>query len=143
MAWHASVENRKAVGDQGERSFAASIICVCGGHFRFIGDAYPGCPDFTCDTCGQLVDVKSSPQSERTGNLAVSVIPWRHYPDDLLLVTKINGRWIGEYKRNIQLVVKDRAPTHNSADAQFGNTRFHLIAWKDFKALALLGYKRR
>lgn len=141
--WHANADTRKAIGDEVEKAFAQTIACHCGGHFQFIGDAYPGCPDYTCDNCGQLVDVKSSPQAEQTGNLSVSVVPWGKYPDDLLLVTRIDGRWIGEYKRNIQPVSKDHAPTHCSTNTPFKNTRFHLIAWKDFKALARLGYKRR
>ena len=141
--WHANAETRKAIGDQAESTFAAQMACVCGGRFKFIGDAYAGCPDFTCDRCGQLVDVKTSPQAIRTGNLAVSVVSWRHYPDDLLLVTKINGQWLGEYKLNIRLASQNHAPAHASTGTHFKNTSFHLIAWKDFRPLTVLGYQRR
>lgn len=142
-SWHDNAAVREAVGKTAESDFASSIVCHCGGRFKFIGDSYPGCPDFTCDICGQLVDVKISPQAERTGNLAVSVIPWRHYPDDLLLVTIINGRWLGEYKQHIQIVSGDRAPTHASTGTRLKNTRFNLISWKTFRTLADLGYRRR
>lgn len=141
--WHANVESRKTVGDAYEVEFADSIRCHCGGAFQFIGDGFAGCPDFTCDNCGQLVEVKGSPQAERTGNIAVSAIPWSHYPNDMLLVTKIKGRWIGEYKGRIGSVSEVYMPTHHSTDKKFHNTRFRLIPWKTFRTLSSLGYQPR
>lgn len=143
MVWHDHPEIREAIGTVSENDFSAHIVCICGGRFKFIGDSYPGCPDFTCDNCGQLVDVKSSPQAQYTGNLSVSVIPWSHYPDDLILATKIDGEWIGEYKRNIQLVSKDNTPMHQSVHPTLKNTRFHLISWAKFKSLKSMGYGER
>lgn len=138
--WHDSAEKRKAIGDSAEREFEKEVRCVCGGRFAFIGDSYPGCPDFTCEQCGALVDVKSSPQSKQTGNLAVSSIPWRNYPGDLLLVTNVSGKWIGEYKRNIILVGREQSPTHSPDGSQLGATRFYLISWKTFRTLSDLGF---
>src|SRR5688572_19499078 len=106
--WHEDANTRKRVGDALENLFAKEVRCHCGGEFQFIGHRYKGCPDYTCDYCGQLVDVKGSPQAERTGNLAVSAIPWSKYPDELLLATKVKGQWVGEYKRFI--AVKNKTP---------------------------------
>jgi len=142
MKWHDDANTRARIGNEVEDKFSDAVICSCGGRFNFIGDSYPGCPDFTCENCGQLVDVKSSPQAERTGNLSVSVVPWSNYPDELLIVMQIAGRWIGEYKRYIQLL--DSAPqkaTHHSQHPKFGNTSFHLIAWKNFRSLESLGFQ--
>jgi len=135
--WHENAVTRKRGGDQAENLFAKEVRCHCGGHFEFIGSLRPGFPDFTCDYCGQLVDVKSSPQAEQTGNLAVSAIPWSHYSYNTLLVTKINGEWIGEYK--LYISVKNHSPyqpTHKSRA-----TKFHLISWKPFRPLTEIGYQ--
>jgi hypothetical protein len=135
--WHQNASTRKRGGDRAEQRFAKQVRCHCGGQFRFVGKLRPGFPDFTCENCGQLVDVKSSPQAEQTGNLAVSAIPWSHYPDEMLLVTQINGQWIGEYKRYISVQnYKPYRPTH-AARA----TEFYLISWKAFHRLAELGYR--
>lgn len=136
MRWHDSANIRKRGGDAAESGFAAQVRCHCGGQFNFIGNLRAGFPDFACDNCEQLVDVKSSPQAERTGNLAVSAIPWSHYPDDMLLAAFIGGRWIGEYKRDIQPSnQKPYEPTHRDRP-----TRYHLISWRGFRSLSELGY---
>lgn len=124
MKWHEDAKTRANIGDQAESRFARDVRCHCGGEFTFIGNAYPGCPDFTCSNCEQLVDIKYSPQAERTGNIAVSAIPWSKYPDDLLLITFYHGKWIAGYKRDIRTSNNDPfAPTHRSRA-----TRFYLIA---------------
>lgn len=135
MAWHSDPNTRRAIGDNAEKLFAEQVRCHCGGEFDFIGTLRPGFPDFTCMLCGQLVDVKASPQSERTGNISVSERPWEGYPDDMLLVTRIGERWLAEYKRHI--CVSNKIPfasTHSG-------TRFHLIAWSQFKDISEFGYK--
>src|SRR3990167_7514514 len=115
MKWHNNADERKRGGDEVEKIFQNKVNCSCGGAFKFIGDSYPGCPDYTCENCGQLIDVKSSPQAERTGNIAVSIIPYSNYPDDLLLVTLIKGQWLGEYKMYIsQKNLRPFKPTHDS-----------------------------
>ncbi len=136
MQWHDNADTRKKYGDELEDLFVQSTRCSCGGQFEFIGDKKAGWPDFTCDNCGQLVDVKSSPQAEQTGNIAVSATPWKNYPEDLLLVTRIKGDWIGEYKKFIR-TLNDQpfSPTHNSRP-----TRFFLISWKQFRKLEALGF---
>lgn len=135
MAWHSNPKTRKAIGDAAEQLFAQQVRCSCGGQFDFVGDRGPGFPDFTCDYCGQLADVKASPQSEKTGNIAVSAIPWERYPDDMLLVTLIRGRWLAEYKRNITLSnSRPRASTHSGTD-------FHLVAWAQLRDICEFGFK--
>src|SRR3990167_8521161 len=99
MKWHDDANIRKRGGDAAENLFTAEVACLCGGQFNFIGELRPGFPDFTCNFCGQLVDVKSSPQAERTGNISVSAIPWDNYPPDVLIVIKIKGVWIGQFKQ--------------------------------------------
>jgi len=140
MKWHDNENTRKRLGDEAEKLFEQQVRCRCGGHFKFIGDAWKGCPDFTCENCGQLVDVKSSPQSEETGNIAVSARPWADYPDEMLLVTRIKGRWIGEYKRHIAINGQPRKSTHNSTHSYLKNTEWYLIPWKNFPNLSDLGY---
>jgi len=136
--WHDDENKRKQHGDELEKLFAKQVRCSCvgKGKFIFIGDRYPGCPDFTCEYCGQLVDVKNSPQAEQTGNISVSAKPWSGYPDQLLLVTKISGKWIGEYKRFIH--VQNRRPYKPTHAARA--TEFYLISWKPFQRLTTLGY---
>jgi hypothetical protein len=135
--WHENAVTRKHGGDQVEHLFTKEVRCHCGGEFQFIGNLRPGFPDFTCDRCGQLVDVKSSPQAEQTGNLAVSAIPWSHYPCDMLLATKIHGEWIGEYKLHISV----KNPMPYSATHRSRATKFHLISWKPFRRLSEMGYQ--
>lgn len=132
--WHSDPRTRRAIGDDAEKLFAAQVRCHCGGEFDFIGTLRPGFPDFTCMLCGQLVDVKASPQAERTGNISVSVRPWEGYPDDMLLVTVIGGRWLGEYKRNICLA------NHSALDSTHAGTKFHLVAWSQFKEISEFGF---
>lgn len=133
--WHSDPNNRKSIGDNAERLFQKHVRCLCGGEFDFVGDRGPGFPDFTCDYCGVLADVKSSPQSEKTGNIAVSAIPWENYPDDVLLVTLIKGQWLTEYKRNIQVL--NRTPFEST----HSGTKFHLVAWKQFRDISEFGFK--
>lgn len=141
MAWHDSADARKAIGDNLQDLFRDCVTCACGGHFDFIGGFHPGFPDFTCENCGQLVEVKSSPQAERTGNLAISAIPWTHYPDDVLIVTCIKGKWIGEFKKNITPINRNpNPPTHQSQHKTFKNTEWFLISWKNFRDLQALGF---
>lgn len=142
MTWHNSATTRKKIGDASESNFIQAVRCYCGGSFRFIGDLQAGYPDFTCSECGQLVDVKSSPQAEKTGNLSVSAIPWSNYPHDMLLCAFIKGEWIGEYKSQISPKnIKPFSPTHNSRDSHLGNTEWYLISWRNFGSLASMGYK--
>lgn len=142
MKWHDNAHTRKAIGDKSEGSFTEQVHCHCGGYFNFIGSLRPGYPDFTCSECGQLVDVKSSPQAEQTGNLSVSAIPWNNYPGDMLLCAFVKGQWIGEYKGKISTKnIRPFAPTHNSRDSQLGNTEWYLISWRNFSTLQQLGYK--
>ena len=138
--WHDDANTRKSIGDEVESLFESTVTCACGGRFRFVGHLRPGFPDFTCETCGQLVDVKASPQAERTGNISVSAIPWQNYPDEMILVTRIGGEWIGEYKHLIQ--VENHAafqPTHARRHQELGNTRWHLISWRNFRRIKELG----
>jgi hypothetical protein len=135
--WHDNAKTRKEIGDELEQQFEKQVRCHCGGRFSFIGDRYKGCPDFTCESCGQLADVKTSPQAIKTGNIAVSARPWAGYPDEMLLVTNIDGKWIGQYKRFI--VVKNSRPFESTHRTQA--TSFHLIAWSQFRSLRTLGYK--
>jgi hypothetical protein len=135
--WHQNAATRKRGGDRSEKLFARQVCCHCGGSFRFVGNVRHGFPDFTCENCDQLVDVKSSPQAERTGNLAVSAIPWSHYPDNMLLVTQVNGVWIGEYKKFISTENQTPyRPTHRARA-----TEFYLISWRNFSRLSDLGYQ--
>src|SRR3972149_7196801 len=133
MKWHDDADNRKRGGDKAEKSFAESVHCFCGGEFKFINTfGY----DFTCENCGQLVDVKSSPQAEKTGNIAVSAVPWSKYSDDLLIAIFIHGEWIGEYKKFIRVInSKPYDPAHHSGHKTLKNTEFHLISWRQFKPL--------
>lgn len=135
MTWHYNPKTRKAIGDHAEMLFEKQVRCSCGGQFSFIGDSYPGCPDYTCEYCGQLADVKSSPQSDKTGNIAVSAIPWENYPDDLLLATIVNGQWVAEYKRNI------RVSNQRPFDSTHSGTKFHLVACRQFRSISELGFK--
>lgn len=141
MTWHSDPSKRKQYGDMLESAFAKEVRCSCSDSFVFIGDAYLGNPDFTCKNCGLLVDVKGSPQAERTGFISVSAKPWKGYPWDLLLVTKIGGIWIGEYKKHIHLENEcPHAPTHRSTNSHLKNTRWHLISWRQFRKLTDMGF---
>lgn len=138
--WHESAERREQLGKELERRFTKTVRCACGGDFKYIGDMKPGIPDFTCEDCGQLVDVKYSPQAESTGNLSVSAIPWQHYPEDLLLVTRIRGKWLGEFKRYIEPEPGvPRQPTHHLINRRLGNTQWRLISWRRFRPIAEVG----
>ena len=136
IMWHDDPIIRQQIGDQAEKQFPLQVRCHCGGTFQFVGDRRAGFPDFTCENCGQLVDVKNSPQAERTGNIAVSVQPWEGYHEHMLLVTKVRGQWIGQYKMFIYFASRGPLePTHTVRA-----TRFHLIPWKQFMPLKELGY---
>lgn len=133
MVWHDSDKKRKAIGDKAEKRFQNEFHCLDGGRFVYIGDQYRGCPDFTCENCGRLVDVKFSPQAEQTGNIAVSATPYDKYPDDLLIVTFVNGRLIGEYKKFIHIPTPvAREPAHQKPGT-YPNTKFYLIPWMQFR----------
>ena len=136
MTWHKSFSARKQIGDVLENRFSKEVHCSCGGAFRFIGDEYPGCPDFTCEYCGLLVDIKYSPQAERTGNLSISSRPWNGYPEDLIIVTSINFGWVGQVKRLITpLNNRPLQSTHRERA-----TSFVLIPLKNFVPLNSLGF---
>jgi hypothetical protein len=135
--WHDRAQKRAQIGGEAEEAFARQTRCHCGGIWNFIGDIYPGCPDFTCIECSQLAEVKTSPISINTGNISVSVEPWQHYPPDLALVTKINRTWKAGYKHQIEPVGRPLASTHTGAarvdGKNLGSTAFILISWNDFQ----------
>lgn len=139
MAWHDSFRTRKKIGDVLEQRFPNEVRCSCGGEFRFIGDTYPGCPDFTCDYCGLLVDVKHSPQAAQTGNLAISSRPWDGYPDDLFIVTDTGKGWIGQAKSHISTL--NRRPLQSTHQKRA--TTFVLIPLSSFIPLPALGFKNK
>jgi hypothetical protein len=140
MPWHDDADDRRAHVDEAECAFAAKVRCACGGRFAIIGDQQPSFPDFTCDGCGQLVDVRISPRAEQTGRLAVPARAWQHYPEDVLLITRVKGQWIGEFKRFIRAEkARPFEPTINSHGTRQKNERFDLIPWRLFRPAQELG----
>lgn len=139
MKWHANAQTRHKLGTQLEDRFQDEWQCGCGGDFAFIGDNYPGCPDFTCDNCGLLVDIKYSPQAEKTNNLAISARPWNGYPDDLLIVTSYKGNWVGQAKKQITpLNTRPFDATHKTRP-----TKFFLIPLRNFTRLEFLNFLKK
>lgn len=98
MKWHEDINKRIAIGDEAEDEFPEVYACHCGkGTFQFIGTAT--LPDFTCDHCGQLVDVKNSPRALETKRLPISQIPFNHYANDLIIALRLApGIWSGCYR---------------------------------------------
>ena len=138
--WHEDARNRKKIGEDSEAVFSMTITCKCGGRFKYIGK-YMGGPDFKCESCGQLVDVKSSPQAEQTGNISVSSVPFSHYTNSTLIAVMIKSTWLGEYKENIHpRNSTPNAPTHSSSDSSLKDTSWYLVSWRSFKTLESLGY---
>ena len=141
MLWHSDVSRRKQVGDECEVDFVRRVTCSCGGRFSFIGNLRYGFLDFTCGYCGQLVDVKCSPQAERTGNISVSRRPFDEYASDVLIVTRINREWFWEYKSNIHVLNKTPLQsTHKSQIGPLKDTDFYLISWRGFRRLTEMGF---
>lgn len=135
--WHEDPEIREELGDSAEDEFIETFKCHCGkGQFQFIGTEV--LPDFTCDYCGQLVDVKTSPKTEKWGNVTISQIPFDNYPDDLIIaVRRSNGVWCMAYKQGL-IVDGPHPPTHSSRP-----TWFYKVALDQFVSPEELGIGRQ
>lgn len=138
--WHENADERKKFGDKSEALFVDMVACRCGGKFARY-DNLMGQPDFKCESCGQLVDVKGSPIAGGTGNITVSARPWNNYTDRTLIAAMIDCRWLGEYKKNIHTTNSlPNAPTHSSTHTALKNTSWYYVSISNFKALESLGY---
>ena len=135
-SWHEKTENRIAYGSELEKIFAEEWACaLCGGKFEFVGNTYKGRPDFRCSSCDHLVDVKRT--KRRDGTMPVSAEPWQRYPDDMTLVTRMDGVWIGQVKSEIRTDGAMQTPKHKSA-----GTHYYNIKTNNFVPLGGLGFIR-
>lgn len=98
--WHNDAQTRKQIGLPLEDKFAKEFSCECGG--TFVKSKRYWMPDLTCDTCGRQIDIKFSPQTERTGNIAISANAWHKYTNDTMIVTYVTGSWFGMDKEDIE-----------------------------------------
>jgi len=95
--WHDDYGKRKSVGDSAEIEFRKAWLCHCGGRFRKYAPS-PGLPDFVCEGCGQMVDVKSgSPKYP-----SISQVPFDGYGSNVVLARRFSaGDWRGARKRDL------------------------------------------
>ena len=136
-SWHENAENRIDYGSELEKIFAQIWACaICGGGFKFVGNTYKGHPDFQCASCPHLVDVKRTKRRDDT--MPVSAEPWHRYPDDMTLVTRMDGVWKGQEKHKIYTDGVLQIPKHNSA-----GTHYYNIKMGNFVPLGGLGFIRR
>lgn len=135
-AWHESEEARQAVGDLAEREFARRVRCHCGGAFDYIGNLKFSV-DFTCEHCGQLVDVKNS--SPQFTNVTISEVPFNRYSDDTLIVVYGAGVFTGALRRDIHNAIGPFASTH-APGRKFKATRFYKVPNSNFIALERFGF---
>lgn len=134
-AWHESEQARQAIGDRAESEFARRVVCHCGGRFDYIGNLKFSV-DFTCENCGQLVDVKST--DARFPNVVVSKIPFDKYPDDLLIVAYAGGEFLGALRGGLTGISGPFEPTH-APGAKFNATQFYKIPRYNFVSLEEFG----
>ena len=137
---HGSETKRKDFGLPLEEEFAKKFVCECGGKFRKSKRYWE--PDLTCDACGQKVDIKSSPQTARTGNLSVSAKMWHKYDEDVLIVTNVSGTWLGgdkaEIEENCGCIDKPLDSTHAKTGGYDGGayaSSFYLIPVRSLQVL--------
>lgn len=134
MAWHDDAQKRHELGIPAEEEWVDTFRCHCGGRFLLINTmGY----DATCENCGQLVDIKTSPDTEKWGNITISQIPFDNYPDDLLLTVKrANGLWVCAYRQGL-MAEGPYPPTHSERA-----TWFYKVSLEQFVAPENLGYQR-
>lgn len=138
--WDENAEARKKIGDESEIVFTNMVACKCGGKFTRYANT-PGQPDFRCESCGQLVDVKSSPVTNQTGNITVSARPWHNYTDSTLVAAMVDYKWLGNYKKNISVTnPAPYVPAHSSTNTVLKNTPWYKITCSQLKTLESLGY---
>lgn len=137
---HASAESRKSHGLPIEKQFAKKFVCQCGGKFRRAVRYWEA--DLQCEDCGQLVEIKSSPQTARTGNIAISARAWHHYSEDILVVTNVSGTWLGSVKTDIEEIcdcIHDAlGSTHKDTGGYGGgayDSSFYLIPVRSLQVL--------
>ena len=95
--WHENQSKRESIGFMAEAIFQNSWACSCGGSFvsMYVGKK-PGTPDFQCDQCGALVEVKSNTKKRKCDNVSISSIPFDNYPlETILAYHDHDGEWIG------------------------------------------------
>ncbi len=136
MPWHDGIDAREREGLGAEEEFINGFRCHCGGRFQ---ELHTFKVDATCDNCGQLVNVKTSPDTEKWGNITISSRPLDGYPDDLLIVVRRAldkdeaGRWVGCFACDVQ---KDGP--HKSTHKERA-TPFYKISLSTFVPLEALG----
>jgi len=123
--WHNDFEARKAIGDKAEAEFQRTFLCQCGGRFVRNDVAYRSAPDFRCERCGQLVDVKSPP-GKWNGVLNISERPYQNYAPDLIIAVHIGKQWKGIRRINTTAEGPFASAHGNSAHA----TRFYRVRGK-------------
>lgn len=137
---HTNAENRKGSGLPIEKQFAQEFTCGCGGFLRRSTRYWES--DLTCDDCGKKFEVKSSPQIERTKNIAISAKAWSHYSEDTLIVTEVGGVWYAEDKQtiteNCNCIHDTISSTHPETGGYRGNaydSSFYLIPVSSLKVI--------
>jgi DNA-directed RNA polymerase subunit RPC12/RpoP len=132
---HQSAESRKEYGLRLEREFEEQGFGChkCGGRLVRNRRNYWK-SDFICENCGQQVEVKGSPKTEDTGNIAISADAWKNYDEDVLIVTNVTGTWMGRTKWKIERdcdCIHEAIPsTHSGSGGYNGGSyspSFHLI----------------
>jgi len=102
-AWHNSAENRHRFGADAEHEFEKWYRCCRTAHcadnmLMRTGHIKAGHPDFSCDYCGQLIDVKNAKKQNNIVN--ISQRPFESYGEDTILAVLTRDGWKGQYRRN-------------------------------------------
>lgn len=138
LPWHENVDKREQVGRSAEDEFGFFWRCHCGGEF-IRHDKKPGVPDYSCDECDQIVEIKSAPDAEKYGAITISQIPFNRYSPGVLIAWRPEpGRWMGAYRRDLEAMGPARKPTHGKRA-----TWFYRVSIAPFEELEKLGFHKR
>lgn len=143
--WHSDQQKRISVGDAAETEWADSWRCLCGGRFR---DLHTYGADFTCEYCGLLIDIKTSPATEKFGNITISEIPFDNMPEDEVIVARRAGdsdeagRWIACLVRDIAKIGPFESTHRRQTAGPYKPTRFYKVSLRTFIPAEAFGFNR-
>lgn len=143
--WHIDPAKRLRKGDDAEKEWMDEWCCFCGGRFQLL-HTYNA--DFTCDNCGLLLDVKTSPATERWNNITISERPLDSMPDDqFIVVRRANdveeaGRWVACRVGEIEKEGPFESTHKKQKQSSLKPTRFYKVSLRTFAPAEIYGFQR-
>jgi hypothetical protein len=136
--WHEDIIKRIEKGKVAQTEFELYWLCGCGGVFggKFIRISNNHDPDYKCELCGRLVEVKASKLRDDL-TIAISKIPFDKMNAETTIVWRYDiDKWSGILRKNARIFGGPFPPTHSGPHS----TDWYTIDTMNFVSLGSLGF---